>query len=251
MKPYTEPGCDPSCSPEFQNALIEIAGLNPFGQPILRCVDGRTAQKWEAGEWHLRYLQEEQDIPVGYEYQTEDGPTFVKYLHEVPEGSIPVAKVKRVEYGQQFHFIERWRDPEFLKATGRFSTVIDPGETVTFFECRGCGAFVPTDPKTHNLDIERKCLRCGSNRVSPRDIKELGDGRLLPDLPSEGYYDYYAKLERKDGSYHPADGEALLVIRAMWNYEHFYSLQERNEHMKRDARPRFRPRPGTRVSSVI
>lgn len=79
-------------------------------------------------------------------------------------------------------------------------------------------------------------------------IRDDEGDQVLPELPSQGHYDYFARLEKRDGSYHPADGEALMVIKAMWDYEHNFSLNERNQHVRADRKPKQQPRRGTRVS---
>lgn len=209
---YSEPGCEPRCRKEFTEGLVGIAGLNPHNQPILRCVDGHTARKLEGGRYILRYAK-----------------------------TIEYSLMGEVEIGEPYFYIERWRDPEFLASSGRFRFQRDDGTTITFLECRNCGKEVPSAAETMNWDVQRICLSCGSKRISPKDIRVEGEGKLIQDLPPEGYYDYYAKLEKKDGSFHDADNEALMVINAMWVYEHTFSLKERNQHALEDRRPRLNP----------
>jgi hypothetical protein len=52
-----------------------------------------------------------------------------------------------------------------------------------------------------------------------RQSRKAGEGQLLQPFPSEGCYDYWLRLERANLTYHPPDGEALEVIRALWEWE--------------------------------
>lgn len=196
---------DPGCEQGFEDELARIAGLNPFGEPILRRVWGGTAEKWEGAGWCLKYPSSAQP-DWGFEW-TENGKTCFSWsLIDVPSNVIPLAieRTKSSEKGDEHHYVERWRDPEFLIASGRFIHTKDDDGT-----------------------------------------------QILPDSPLRvGHYDYYVRLERKDGSYHPADNEALMVIKAMWEYEHAYSLTERNQHVAEDRGKRREPRTGTHVASI-
>jgi hypothetical protein len=75
---------------EFSDELIRIAGRNGDGLPLLKLVDGRKEQAWTAGEWKLKYVGR----------TDEDG----------------------TEHGEEGYIIEQWRSPEFLAASGRFTT---------------------------------------------------------------------------------------------------------------------------------
>ena len=170
---------------EFQAELARIGGTNPFGQPVLKLVDGRTEEKWEAGGWVLKY-------PVvtsrrqGFEYRDDEGRLqFVEDPKDVPPGKLCVDAYRQEERGEEVMIVERWRSAEFLARTGRF-----------------------------------------------RDRRDEDGSELLPELPSEGHYDFFVRLQRPDGTPHPADREALEMVEALWKYEHSTTLSERNRHAR-------------------
>lgn len=105
---------------EFQRELTAIGGVNPFGRPVLRVVDGRREEKWEGGGWVLKY-------PVitnrrqGFEYRDDEGRTqFVEDPADVPRGKLCVDAFRQDEHGEEVYIVERWRSAEFLASTGRF-----------------------------------------------------------------------------------------------------------------------------------
>jgi hypothetical protein len=59
--------------------------------------------------------------------------------------------------------------------------------------------------------------RSGRYQIETR--QDTDGEKLLKSLPSEGCYDYWLRLERKNLTYHAPDGEALEAIRAMWAWE--------------------------------
>jgi hypothetical protein len=174
---------------EFIDGLTAIGGLNPFGQPMLRCVDGEREETWEAGGWHLKYTVLTPSRTV-YEYRDGEGkPQLASGPDAVPAGRIFVQREHQDEVGEERLIIERWRSAEFLAKSGRFSEL----------------------------------------------IRRDADGtELLRELPAEGHYDFFMRLQRQDGTPHPPDDAALEMVRALWKYEQSTTVAEREMHLRED-----------------
>src|SRR5688572_19569292 len=110
----------------FAEELTRIGGTNDRGEPILRCVWGATAQVWEAGGWCLKYVTASPAVLVGFEYVEDGTLVFVERLADVPLTIIAAPVYRSEEKGEERWIIERWRSPEFLATTGRFTARHDP-----------------------------------------------------------------------------------------------------------------------------
>lgn len=221
----------------IQDELISIAGLNPFGKPILE-------MRWAVtyldpmlfDDKPKYYLSSNDPVLIGRGYRDDQG-TFqaVEKIEDVPADKLYIPLYSETHLGERRFIVERWRSAEFLKASGRFQQTRDNGTVLTYFKCRSCGLHVPTPPELVNADVERVCLSCGSKRVSPVDIREEGEGKLMRDLPREGCYDYFLRLQRKDGTYHPPDARALAGIRELW-VKHQRSFSEKDADIKQSRK---------------
>lgn len=202
----------------FQRELIRIAGLNPFGQSNLRIVWGVTHMDEMLLDDKPKYwVSSNNPVVVALQYRDKKGQVItVKQEEDVPRKTLFWPVYNNVHLGERRFMVEVWRSPEFLKASGRYQTTFDVGEQRTYFECRNCRSTVPSAPHTLQADVERICLACGSKRVSPVDIREDVVERLFADFPEQGCYDLFLRLERKDGTYHAPDGEALAGIAWKW-----------------------------------
>lgn len=58
-----------------------------------------------------------------------------------------------------------------------------------------------------------------SGRYQLETRQDTDGTKLLKSLPSQGCYDYWLRLERKNLTYHPPDNEALEVTKALWRWE--------------------------------
>lgn len=167
----------------FSKQLERIAGKNPHGKPNLQLVWG-----------------------VSHYDPMAETPNTIKYLDFKKDG---------VEYGERRFFIEIWRSPEFLVSSGRYQKIFDVDDVQEFWFCKACDMEVGrTVPAT-----TEGCPKCGAKRFYMREVREGGEGRVLKDFPREGCYDYWLRLERANLTYHPADGEALKVAAALWEWE--------------------------------
>lgn len=74
-----------------------------------------------------------------------------------------------------------------------------------------------------------------SGRYIEGNLRDPETGEiLLRDFPRQGCYDYFYRIERADGTYHPPDGEALEGIRQLWAKSQ-RSPKEKDQEI-RDAR---------------
>lgn len=171
----------------FRKELKRIAGKNRFGRQNLEL------------RWAVTHLDPMQS--------TEQ----VKYLDFEHHGT---------QYGERRFIIEIWRSPEFLKRSHRYETVLEPDTVKEFYFCKACDTEIISNPEAlEMLGGLPPCPKCASTRVRTELIRETGGGRLLNEFPSAGCYDYWLRLERADHTYHPPDGEALAVVRALWEWE--------------------------------
>jgi hypothetical protein len=215
---------------EIQDELIRIADLNPQGEPnlVLR--------------WAVTYLDpmlfdnlpkyfisSGSPVLVGHEYMDSGRMVTVGKLEEVPANKISLPVYSTTHLGERKFIVERWRSPEFLKRTGRFQQIRDDGTVYRYFACRNCGERVPTPEGTNDSDIERICPLCDSKRVSPVDYREEGDGRLMRELPREGCYDFFMRLETPEGFYRPPDSEALKAVAQEWHRQQKSAARRQKE----------------------
>jgi DNA-directed RNA polymerase subunit RPC12/RpoP len=223
----------PSVDPSFERGLVEIAGPNPFGRPVLRLVWGATHRDGQATDGGLKYyLCTTEPTLCGFEFSDGGEQRFVKRLEDVPTHVlIPVPKYEAHQLGERRFFVEQWRSAEFLRRSGRYRQTWEGAQTTTYFECRNCGSFVPAPPETAGLDIGRQCPSCGSRRVSPVDVRADAEGPLLKPLPAEGAYDYFCRVQNADGSYRHPDGEVLQEIAREWRRREGQTFGERTAEL--------------------
>ena len=183
---------------DFQRELTRIAGLNPFGLPVLRLVDGEKEVEWIAGCKRLKYPLT--SIPrERHCYRDDEGNVrSVARVDDVPEEKFSWVEQTEDERGEERQIVERWRSAEFLAASGRF-----------------------------------------------RQRRDDDGTELLPELPPEGHYDFFMRLQRPNGEPHPADEGALEMVRALWAYEHSTTLSERNQHAKDALEAEMKERDAT------
>lgn len=219
------PIAEPSVDSSFDKELIRIAGLNPFGQPMLqkRWAVSYIDPMAETDEPKYLYVVKNPTL-IGFEFTDEGGTRFVKRLEDVPPHVlIPVPKYNNPKLGERRWVIEVWRSAEFLARSDRYRQTHDTGDSEIRISCRNCGGQMR---RTGNED-ERVCIVCGSKRQSIVETREIKNERLLRDLPAEGCYDYFLRLETADGFYRPADAGSLNIIRLVWAHTQ-KSQQEKN-----------------------
>ena len=222
----------------FQKELVRIAGLNPHNEPNLVLRWGATyTDPMLLDGMPKYYLATPDPVLVGHQYRDDsDEMCTVKSLLEVPAHKISLPIYSTTHLGERRFVVERWRSPEFLKATGRYQQTSDNGQTLTYFQCRNCGERVIPIQGTVNQDIERYCPSCHSKRISPVDIREEGEGQLLRSLPREGCYDLFMRLEWDDTkTFRPADARALADIGQQWEWQQ-KSASERTSTVREAAR---------------
>src|SRR5205085_7819924 len=151
----------------FQKSLVGIAGLNPFGEPNLTLRWGVTYRDGMILDDKPKYYLFSRDpILIGHRYRDNDEWCSVKELASVPKDKISIPVYSEPHLGERRFIVEIWRSPEFLARSGRYQQLSDNGDTLTYFQCRGCGERVQVPMGTENLDIERVCPSCNSKRVS-------------------------------------------------------------------------------------
>jgi hypothetical protein len=204
----------PSVDPVLLKRLTEVGGLNPFGEPVLQLRWGVTYQDPQtlADEPKYLYVVKEPTL-IGFEYKDNGETKFVKKLEEVPAHVlIPVPKYNDVKLGERRWIVEQWRSAEFLQKSNRYKFTHDNGDAEIKVSCKNCGGPV----RATGREDERRCVLCGSTRVSVVEFNEIKHERLLHDLPRKGCWDFFMRLETPEGKYRPFDGEALLTIEQEW-----------------------------------
>lgn len=172
----------------FRRQLKRVAGRNPFGGQVLELRWGPTYCDVMAVE-----------------------PDTIKYLDFMQHGR---------QYGERRWLIEIWRSPEFLERSGRYKVINDSDTVTERYSCKACETEIKCSAETLNLlGAVPPCPACGSHRSRTELIRERGAGQLLQEFPRKGCYDYWLRLERANLTYHPPDGEALQVIKALWRWE--------------------------------
>lgn len=223
----------PYVDPSFDDALIEIAGRNDFGEPMLVRRWGCSYRDPQNADGALKYfLTNTAPTLSGFEYE-DNGQAFrVKHLSDVPAHVlIPIPKYESHQLGERRWIIEQYRSAEFLKRSGRYELTHDTGETELRISCKNCGSgnlMLGTVSSKNSVcassdPYERQCRDCGSRRMSVVDFREIKNERLLNDFPTEGCYDYFLRLQTENGTanglYRPCDGKALDDIRAQWAHQ--------------------------------
>ena len=215
----------PYVDPVLLQRLHEIGGLNPFGKPVLELRWGVHHVDPQSTADEPKYLYVVTEELAGFEYR-EDGHTrFVRKAEDAPPGAVVIAKFGRMKLGERRWFVEQHRSAEFLVRSGRYSHTHDYGEGEISISCRNCGGPM----RDTGREDEKECLSCGSHRASIVEYNEVKSERLLNDIPSEGVYDLFMKLETPDGKFRPFDGSALLAVGQEWRRRQKVAARRQSE----------------------
>lgn len=220
----------PPIDPSFTEGLTRLAGLNPFGKPMLRCVWGGTQRDEMAVDNGLKYF-------IGRKDRTLEGFVFtcpvtgmelmVAKMEDVP-AAVVVAVPKYsepVDLGERRWMIEIWRSQEFLTRSGRYTeaTAYDNGGSTDYVFCRRC------DTELAQNEEPPPCPNCGYTQYYIRTERDEGEGQLLRIGAPEGAYDCFLRLENALGEPMAADARALRLIEVGWNK---LQNQSRTDKMK-------------------
>jgi hypothetical protein len=163
----------------------------------------------------------------------------VKTLAEVPEGKICVPIYRSVELGELRWIVLKWKSPEDLERMGFFDKSLryqavesDMGaEAFLEFQARVASG---ESPETAFVKVENQ-----ADRARPLKVDSEIETFFDPEWRKSGDYHFFFRLERADGSYHPADGEALEGIRLLWESEQTVSPEEydaeRNDALQKQS----------------
>lgn len=210
---------EPPCEPLFDEELLRIGGKNPNGDPML-------VKRWGAtyrNKGVLVYkLCDTEPTLIGHQFRDpqsgEMREVSLGQLDQIPQGTISVPLYRGIELGELRWIIERWVSPDDLETMGYFDESLryQPTETdfgrEAFHEFR---AMVETgeDPEKALMRVENQVDRL-RNLETDQELKTYFD----PAWRTKGDYQFFFRLERKNGMYHAPDGEALEAIAAMWEY---------------------------------
>jgi hypothetical protein len=112
-----------------QKDLIEIAGLNPHGQPILRCVWAADIPSDRTERFQLKYSCGYSTATVnGYKYRDGEDWKFIQNLEDLPNDVMVLPDVRREELGLPRFVIEEWQSPEKLERARRYRNRYSEGE---------------------------------------------------------------------------------------------------------------------------
>jgi hypothetical protein len=208
----------PPLDSDFNEGLIKIAGWNRFGEQMLRVVWGGTHR----AKGILVYkLCDTPETLIAHQYREPSLGQMVevKKLADVPDGAISIPKYGSIELGELRWMIERWVSSEQLEHMGYFDEslgrIVTELPTDTRYAHQEFKARVRAGekPETALARVEGELDRQRSMECD-QEIKEYFD----PEHRAHGDYQLFLKLERSNGMFHEADGEALEGIRAMWEY---------------------------------
>lgn len=229
----------PPCDGGFDDELLRIAGLNPHGEPMLRKVWGATHRS--KGELTYKLCSTD-PVLCGHQFtHPETGETCeVKTLAEVPAGvliTVPLYEGK--ELGELRWIIERWVSPEDLEKQGYFNTALQYNVVENWqMQAEAKREFLAMvrageDPEKALMKVENQCDRARTFEID-QDLKTYFDSEWR----TKGDYQFFFRLERADGTYHPADGEALEAIAMIWNYNQTVTPAEHEARLRADAEKR-------------
>ncbi len=224
----------PPCDPAFDAELLRIGGLNRNKEPNLIKVWGATHR---AKGVLLYHLCDTEPVIVGYQFHRRRGGRLqtVETIEEVPKGILAQPILESVELGERRWIIHRWVSPEELDQMGYFdpSLRFQPKETDQFgaaiAEAKAM-VIAGEDPEKAWIKVENQLDRARGTEIDPT-CKQYFD----PELRERGDYHFFFRLERKDGTYHPPDGEAIEAIDALWQYNTTTTPAEREAHAAADA----------------
>jgi hypothetical protein len=169
----------PSREPWFEARLAQIGGYHPNGKPNLRVVWGGTEMNDITERPQLKYMRTRR-IVKGYRYEKKDGT--IGYI----------AKGQRMS------------DEEIASMKNREEMV-----PIRVDHAFGRLRWI----------IERYC--------PPEKLREQGrfthlhseDGtKVLRDFPTEGVYECFYVVRRRNGGYRDLDNEVLTAVEAMWDH---------------------------------
>jgi hypothetical protein len=233
---YPEPPTDPG----FDRELLAIGDRNPHGAPML-------VRRWGAtyrSKGQLVYkIYEGEPIKAGYHYKDPDtGETVrVEFEKEAPRNAIVLPYWESLELGELRHIIERWVSPDDLAKQGYF----DPALRAATLEegvspalkgeaGRELRAMVKAGEPVGRA-IAKVESQLDRARASASGIVELDQDTMTyfdPAWRTRGDYQFFFRLERPNGTYHPADGEALEAIRMIWKYNQTVSPAEHEANIQ-------------------
>lgn len=218
----------PDVSASWVAALTKIAGLNPYGQPVLVWRWGATYADPMSMDGGLKYwLANTEPTLSHFEFTDPITGMLLSVKRDVdipPAILIAQPKYTHTELGERRIIIERWRSREFLARSGRYTeaSVMDNGDSDDYAFCRNCHTelTIPLDGKL------QPCVNCGSKRHYVKTEREAGHGQLLKTNPAEGCYDFLLRLENQLGE--PMEADAL----ALRNIEHLWRETQKSEREK-------------------
>lgn len=109
----------------FEEELKRIAGVNTFGNPILRVDWGGTLKSDVAFKDTLKYKKVWRGM-VGFSYTDDKGLVInVDRADEVPDDKFCLARYGTIELGQLRWFISKWESIEDATRNGRFTDITD------------------------------------------------------------------------------------------------------------------------------
>lgn len=198
----------------FQRELVRIAGLNPFGKPNLQIIWACVAEDPQMPDGRPKYyVSTNEPTLAGFRYRDAGKLVTVKDLAEVPP-HVLIAEpfYEETHLGERRFIVEVWHPAEFLARTGRYRETHDTGDSYQTISCRNCGGRM----RETGREDEKVCVGCGSRRQSVVEHREIKGERLLNDLPAEGCYDFFMRLELPGDKFRPADASALADIAREW-----------------------------------
>jgi hypothetical protein len=246
---YDEPPCDPS----FDETLLKIGGTNPYGEPMLVKRWGATYRS--KGELVYQIYESEPTL-AGHQYKDPDSGEMVRVAteKEAPRSVIVLPYWESVKLGELRIIIEKWVSPEDLAKQGYF----DPETLQAAAEERISPALIgeagrelramvragePVDRAVAKVESQLDRARPSASGII--DIDEDTKAYFDPAWRTRGDYQFFFRLERKNGLYHPPDAEALEGIALIWKYnqdvtpaEHEANIQAAFERgdIERDGR---------------
>lgn len=225
----------PPCDPTFDVELLRIGGTNRDGAPNLMKVWGGTHR----AKGVLVYkLCDTEPVIVGYQYKHRGKVRTVDTADEVPKGILAIPILESLELGELRWVIHRWVSPEELDRMGYFDASLRyqlPNNDQTGAAIAEAKAMVLAgeDPETAWTKVENQLDRARGTEID-QTFKQYFD----PEWRKSGDYQFFFRLERADGSYHPPDSEALEAIDAMWKYNMSTTPAEREADLAADAEKR-------------
>jgi hypothetical protein len=103
----------------FEQGLRDLAGVNTFGNPILRVEWGGTLLSDVAAVDTLKYKQIWEGITHFY-YLDKGTQRIIKHPSEAPEGAVAIPVYGTIELGRPRWIIEKWQSAEDVDRSGRF-----------------------------------------------------------------------------------------------------------------------------------